>query len=66
MIVKVGFDYEDDIEYMICPAKVGRNISDYKRKFGNGYITEKIIILIGLKRRKMEMLFMVFLTVQML
>ena len=45
MIVKVGFDYEDDIEYMICPAKVGRNIIDYKRNFGNGYMTERTNIL---------------------
>lgn len=33
MIVKVGFDYEDDIEYMICPAKVGRNINRFQEEF---------------------------------
>ena len=33
MIVKVGFDYEDDIEYMICPTKVGRNIKRLQRDF---------------------------------
>ena len=33
MIVKVGFDYEDDIEYMICPAKVGRNIKRLQKEF---------------------------------
>ena len=33
MIVKVGFDYEDDIEYMICPAKVGRNIHRLQKEF---------------------------------
>lgn len=33
MIVKVGFDYEDDIEYMICPAKIGRNINRLQKEF---------------------------------
>lgn len=33
MIVKVGFEYENDIEYMICPAKVGRNIKRLQRDF---------------------------------
>ncbi|MCL1696619.1 MULTISPECIES: hypothetical protein [unclassified Lysinibacillus] len=33
MIIKVGFDYEDDIEYMICPAKVGRNINRLQEEF---------------------------------
>ena len=33
MIVKVRFEYEDDIEYMICPAKVGRNINRLQKEF---------------------------------
>ena len=33
MIVKVGFEYENDIEYMICPAKVGRNIKRLQKDF---------------------------------
>lgn len=33
MIVKVGFDYEEDVEYMVCPAKVGRNIKQLQREF---------------------------------
>jgi len=33
MIVKVGFEYEDDIEYMICPTKVGRNIKRLQKDF---------------------------------
>ena len=35
MIVKVGFDSEDDIEYIICPAKVGRNINRLQEEFWN-------------------------------
>jgi len=33
VIVKVGFDYEENIEYMICHAKVGRNIKQLQRDF---------------------------------
>lgn len=33
MIVKVGFDYEDDVEYMIYLAKVERNIKRLQREF---------------------------------
>jgi hypothetical protein len=33
MIVKVGFEYEDDIEYMLCPPKVGRNIKRLQKEF---------------------------------
>lgn len=33
MIVKVGFDSEDDLEYMVCPAKVGRDINRLQQEF---------------------------------
>jgi hypothetical protein len=33
MIVKVGFDYEDDLEYIKCSAKVGRNINQLQKDF---------------------------------
>ena len=41
MIVKVGFDYEDDIEYMICAAKVGRNINRLQEEFWNWLFDRK-------------------------
>ncbi|MED3625199.1 hypothetical protein [Neobacillus thermocopriae] len=33
MIVKVRFEYEEDIDYMVCPAKVGRNINQLQKDF---------------------------------
>ncbi|WP_049681562.1 hypothetical protein [Peribacillus loiseleuriae] len=33
MIVKVEFMYEEDNEYIRCPAKVGRNICQLQRDF---------------------------------
>ncbi|MGE7981928.1 hypothetical protein [Solibacillus sp. NPDC093137] len=33
MIIKVGFDYEDDMEYIKCPAKVGRKINQLQWGF---------------------------------
>ncbi|MGE8081904.1 hypothetical protein [Peribacillus loiseleuriae] len=33
MIVKVEFMYEEDTEYICCPAKVGRNIRQLQRDF---------------------------------
>ena len=33
MIVKVEFMYEEDTEYIRCPAKVGRNIRQLQREF---------------------------------
>ncbi|WP_433747776.1 hypothetical protein [Falsibacillus pallidus] len=41
MIVKVDFDYEDDIEYMICPAKVGRNINRLQEEFWDWLFNRK-------------------------
>lgn len=33
MIVKIEFDYETDTVYMVCPAKVGRNVRQLQRDF---------------------------------
>ena len=33
MIVKIEFCYEKDTEYILCPAKVGRNIRQLQRDF---------------------------------
>ena len=33
MFVKVEFMYEEDTEYIRCPAKVGRNIRQLLRDF---------------------------------
>ena len=33
MIVKVEFMYEEDTEYICCPAKIGRNIRQLQREF---------------------------------
>ncbi|MFF6014561.1 hypothetical protein [Lysinibacillus fusiformis] len=65
MIVKVGFNYEDDIGY--CPTKVGRNINRLQEEFWEWLFDRKNPHPYwGLNIGKMEILLMVFLTVQML
>ncbi|HZG72698.1 MAG TPA: hypothetical protein VEY51_14265 [Chondromyces sp.] len=33
MIIKIEFNYENDTEFIICPAKVGRSIFQLQREF---------------------------------
>jgi hypothetical protein len=42
MIVKVEFMYEDDTEYICCPAKIGRTIDQIQSDLIYGLVLKPI------------------------